>query len=74
MTPSHHSEIDTLLTTAQAKAALGIGTTTLYKLIGAGHLDARKLGSNTRITERSIRAFQASLPKAVITTGRGCAA
>jgi len=35
----------------------------LYRLIGAGRLDARKIGSRTLITAESIEAFLGSLPK-----------
>lgn len=45
------------------KAALGIGTTTLYRLIGEGKLKTVKIGSATRITDESMRAFVASLER-----------
>lgn len=70
MRPAPDAPLDRLLPLAEAKALLGCGTTFLYEQIAAGRLDARKLGRHTRITAASILAFQASLPKAAITTGR----
>lgn len=57
-----------------ARRALGLGTTKVYELIGAGVLDARKSGSRTLITGESLRAYLASLPKADIRTGQRGAA
>ena len=42
---------------------LGVSHATLYRLINAGRLDARKVGGKTVITATSIEAFLASLPK-----------
>jgi excisionase family DNA binding protein len=56
-------------TTAEAKAALGIGLTRLYELIGSGRLRARKLGKTTLIEADSMRALAAALPFAKITAG-----
>ena len=56
-----------------ARRMLGLGTTKLYELIGAGALDARKCGARTLITGESLRAYAAALPKANITTGREAA-
>ena len=56
-----------------ARRILGLGTTKLYELIGAGTLDARKAGARTLITGESLRAYVASLPKADIRTGRDAA-
>ncbi len=53
-----------------AKRRIGVGTTRLYELIGAGHLDARKAGNRTLITAESLRQYVASLPKANIGTGQ----
>jgi len=53
-----------------AKRRIGVGTTRLYELIGAGHLDARKTGNRTLITAESLRQYVASLPKANIRTGQ----
>lgn len=44
---------------------LNLGTTSIYKLIKSGTLDARKLGNQTRITGESIKAFIDALPKGV---------
>ncbi len=60
---------------ADAKRMLGgIGTTKFYELIGAGHLDARKIGGRTMITVASLRQYAESLPKADIRTGQRVAA
>jgi len=56
-------------TTAEAKAALGIGLTRLYQLIGSGRLRARKLGKTTLIEADSMRALAAALPLAKIAAG-----
>jgi hypothetical protein len=53
-----------------ARSRLRIGNTKLYELIGAGILDARKIGSATVITDESIERYENSLPKANIRTGR----
>jgi hypothetical protein len=42
-----------------------VGPTTIYKLIDQERLEARKLGSQTRITGESIKALIDSLPKGV---------
>jgi hypothetical protein len=41
----------------------GFGHTRCYELIAAGKLDARKAGSKTVITHKSLAAYIASLPK-----------
>ena len=43
---------------------LGVSHAHLYRLIGAGALDARKIGAKTVITAASIAAFLAALPRA----------
>jgi hypothetical protein len=43
----------------------GLGPTKVYELIKLEKLDARKLGSQTRITGESIKAFIDALPKGV---------
>ena len=47
----------------ETEAILNISHATCYRLIAAGKLDARKIGSKTGITAESIEAFLASLPK-----------
>ena len=42
---------------------LGVSHATLYRLINAGRLDARKIDNKTVITATSIEAFLASSPK-----------
>jgi hypothetical protein len=44
--------------------------TTVYLLIGAGILDARKSGRSTRVTGESIERYVEGLPKADIRTGK----
>jgi hypothetical protein len=48
----------------ETEAILGISHATLYRLISAGRLDARKIDGKTVITDGSIRTFIAGLPKA----------
>ena len=59
---------------ADAKRMIGCGTTRLYELIGAGALDARKIGARTVVTAESLRAFAEGLPRAEIHTGQRKAA
>lgn len=47
-------------------AELGIKQTKAYELIGSGQLHAVKLGRRTLVTEASIVALKASLPRAAI--------
>jgi hypothetical protein len=49
--------------TKETEALLSVSHAQLYRLIGAGRLDARKIGSRTFITADSIVEFLASLPK-----------
>lgn len=45
------------VTVAGARKALGIGTTKIYELIGAGQLRTVKIGRRTLIRTDSIRAL-----------------
>jgi excisionase family DNA binding protein len=45
------------VTVADARKALGIGHTTIYRLINEGRLDTVKLGRRTLIRTDSIRAL-----------------
>jgi len=62
------------LTIADAVKASGIGRTTIYELIGAKKLDARKVGNRTLITADSLRTYIANLPAADIRMTRKAAA
>ncbi len=53
-----------LISVAEARDALGVGTTKLYALLGDGSLRARRLGGRTLIESASLRAFVESLPVA----------
>jgi excisionase family DNA binding protein len=57
-------------TIADAAKVSGIGRTTLYELIGAGKIAARKAGNRTLIPAESLRAYISSLPAADIRTGQ----
>ena len=57
-------------TIADAVKISGIGRTTLYELIAAKKIDARKAGNRTLIPAESLRAFIAALPAADIRTVR----
>src|SRR2546423_1478907 len=45
---------------------LSVSHATLYRLINAGRLDARKIDGKTVITAASIQSFLADLPKAKV--------
>ena len=62
------SEIFVAPTVAEAKAALGIGTTRLYELLTSGRLRARKLGNTTLIEAESMQELVKSLPLGKFTT------
>jgi Helix-turn-helix domain len=47
----------------ETESILGISHASLYRLIGAGRLDARKLGGKTLITAESIERLVAELPR-----------
>jgi len=50
----------------EAEAILGVSHATLYRLIAAGRLDARKLDNKTCITAESIAGLIAGLPAAKV--------
>jgi hypothetical protein len=50
----------------EAEVILSTSHAQIYRLIGAGHLDCRKIGSRSFITAASIEAFLTSLPKAKV--------
>ena len=54
-----------LYTVVEAAKVLSIGRTRLYELINAGHLEAVKIGTSTRIRDEALRAFVESLPQMV---------
>jgi excisionase family DNA binding protein len=56
-------------TIADAVKVSGLGRTTLYELIGAGKIEARKAGNRTLIPAESLRAYISSLPAADIRAG-----
>lgn len=65
------SEVDAIaFTILDAAKVSGLGRSTIYELIAAGKLEARKSGARTLILADSLRRYVASLPKANIRTGR----
>lgn len=54
-----------------AARALGIGRSSIYRLIAGGQLEARALGGRTVIPAASLHAFVASLPPASIRPAKG---
>jgi excisionase family DNA binding protein len=64
------SETTLAFTIADAAKASGLGRTSLYELIGAGKIEARKAGNRTLIPAESLRTYIANLPHAEICTGR----
>jgi excisionase family DNA binding protein len=61
-------------TITDAVKVSGLGRTSLYELIGAGKIEARKAGNRTLIPAESLRRFLAELPLADIRTGQRKAA
>jgi excisionase family DNA binding protein len=57
-------------TIADAVKISGIGRTSLYELIGAGKIEARKAGNRTLIPAESLRTYIAGLPPADIRCGQ----
>jgi hypothetical protein len=55
-----------LLSIPQTSQTIGRCTATIYELIGAGVLDARKSDGRTLVTMESIKRYVDSLPKADI--------
>lgn len=53
-----------LHTPRETKHILSVSHAQLYRLIGRGALDARKIGRSTYITAASIESFLAALPAA----------
>jgi excisionase family DNA binding protein len=49
---------------------LGVGVNSVYEMIAAGELEAKKLGTRTLVVTESIRNRLAALPKAKLTTQR----
>jgi excisionase family DNA binding protein len=60
---------DRLVSIAEARKLLGVGTTTVYSLMKRGEIAARKIGARTVIPESSLRTFQERLPAARKTGG-----
>ncbi|MCW2309903.1 helix-turn-helix domain-containing protein [Rhodobium gokarnense] len=62
---ARRDQADTLAYSVQeACRACGIGKTTLYAAIKAGHLTPRKLGTKTLILRRDLEGFLERLPQA----------
>jgi excisionase family DNA binding protein len=53
-----------LFSPKEAQTLLGVSHASLYRLLRAGRLDARKIGAKTVITAESIERFIAGLPTA----------
>lgn len=51
-----------LYSAAETEQILGVSHATLYRLLRAGRLDAKKIGCKTVITAESIQQFIAGLP------------
>ena len=54
-------DLDHLLSIAEAQRVLGVGRTTIYRLIGEGQLPAVKVGRRTLISESQVQHFIQSL-------------
>jgi predicted DNA-binding transcriptional regulator AlpA len=61
---SHEGLQRELYSPRETEVILGVSHATLYRLINAGRLDARKIDGKTVITSASLWQFIADLPKA----------
>lgn len=61
------------LTIAQAVQAAGLSRSTIYELIGAGKLDARKVAGRTLVLAASLRALIENAPRAEISAPKNAA-
>jgi excisionase family DNA binding protein len=62
----HQGDGRELYTPREAQYLLSVSHAQLYRLIGRGRLDARKIGRSTVITKASIEKFIAELPPAKV--------
>jgi helix-turn-helix protein len=62
----HDSVQRQLYSPREAEHILSVSHATLYRLINASRLDARKIDGKTVITATSIQSFLAALPKAKV--------
>jgi len=63
----HNSGVQrALYSPRETETILGVSHATLYRLIAAGRLDARKIDNKTCITAESITGFIAALPAAKV--------
>ena len=59
-----------LITISDAVRLFGVGRTKLYELIGAGDIEARKVGARTLIVVASLMAWLDTLPSARVAVPR----
>lgn len=64
------SQLRVFYSPRETESILGISHASLYRLIGAGRLDTRKLGGKTLITAASIERLVTDLPKPRCLSGR----
>lgn len=62
-TPPHHADPRLAVTIDEACVMTGLGRSTVYRLIAAERLDARRAGRRTLVMVASIRAYLDSLPR-----------
>lgn len=55
-----------LLSLDEASEKLNVSRSTVYRLVGAGHLPAIKIGRATRISASAVEQFIADAPRAKI--------
>ena len=60
-------------TILEAARVSGLGRTTIYELLGAGKLHAKKAGNRTLIPAESLLRYLENLPAAAIRTGKRAA-
>lgn len=57
------------VTIDEVAGALGVGRSTVYKLMGDGELVPAKIGRRSLITAESVRAYAAKISKADMAAG-----
>lgn len=60
-----------LVTIDEAATALGVGRSTIYKLMNIGELIPAKIGRRSLLTAESVRAYAAKVSGANVAVGGG---
>lgn len=60
-----------LVTIEEAATALGVGRSTVYKLMNTGELTSAKIGRRSLLTAERVRAYAAKVSGADVVVGGG---